>query len=83
MSRIYQQVLARNYIHVPSGRTVMLSIAYGENQSHSNDLHVPDVCYRAGGYQIEKSSRGELSTRQGAMCPSNGWSRNSTSAANR
>lgn len=67
VSRIYQQVLARNYIHVPSGRTVMLSIAYGENQSHSHDLHVPDVCYPAGGYQIEKSSRGELSTRQGAI----------------
>jgi EpsI family protein len=67
VSRIYQQVLSRTYIHGPSGRAVMLSIAYGENQSHSHDLHVPDVCYPAGGYQIEHSSRGELLLRQGSI----------------
>ena len=45
----------------------MLSIAYGEDQSHSHDLHVPDVCYPSGGFQIEKAMRGELSLRQGAI----------------
>ena len=67
ISRLYQQVLSRTYIHATSGRAVMLSIAYGENQSHSHDLHVPDVCYPAGGFQIERASRGELTLRQGSI----------------
>ncbi|HEX8989833.1 MAG TPA: EpsI family protein [Rhodocyclaceae bacterium] len=65
VSQIYQQVLARTYVDVASGRIVMLSIAYGENQTHSHDLHVPDICYPAGGFQIERSARGELATRFG------------------
>lgn len=59
-SRIYQQVLARTYIQRSTGRSVMLSIAYGENQSRSNDLHVPDVCYPASGFRIEQSKQGTV-----------------------
>src|SRR6478735_5792082 len=32
-SRLYQQVLSRTYVHGPTGRQVMLSVAYGENQT--------------------------------------------------
>lgn len=63
--RIYQQVLSRTYIHAASQRSIMLSIAYGENQNRSNDLHVPDVCYSAGGFRIERSELGEIQTAQG------------------
>jgi EpsI family protein len=63
--RIYQQVLSRTYIHAASQRSIMLSIAYGENQNRSNDLHVPDVCYSAGGFRIERSELGEIQTSQG------------------
>ena len=31
-SRIYQQVLSRTYIHAATQRSIMLSIAYGENR---------------------------------------------------
>lgn len=64
-SRIYQQVLSRTYIHAASQRSIMLSIAYGENQNRSNDLHVPDVCYSASGFRIERSELGEIQTSQG------------------
>ena len=67
VSRIYNQVLSRTYIHGPSRRAVMLSIAYGEDQSRSNDLHVPDVCYPSGGFQIKESVRSELVLRQGSI----------------
>jgi EpsI family protein len=63
--RIYQQVLSRTYIHAASQRSIMLSIAYGENQNRSNDLHVPDVCYSAGGFRIERSELGKIATAQG------------------
>lgn len=67
VSRIYNQVLSRTYIHGPSRHPVMLSIAYGENQTRSNDLHVPDVCYPAGGFQIKESVRSEMVLRQGSI----------------
>jgi len=63
--RIYQQVLSRTYIHAASQRSIMLSIAYGENQNRSNDLHVPDVCYSAGGFKIERAEQGSIETSQG------------------
>jgi EpsI family protein len=67
VSRIYHQVLSRTYIHGPTRRSVMLSIAYGEDQSHSHELHVPDVCYPSGGFQIKEASRSELVLRQGVI----------------
>jgi EpsI family protein len=63
--RLYQQVLSRTYIQAASQRSIMLSIAYGENQNRSNDLHVPDVCYSAGGFRIERSELGEIQASQG------------------
>jgi EpsI family protein len=30
----------------------MLSIAYGEDQSDANELHHPEVCYPAQGFQV-------------------------------
>ena len=65
--KIYHQVLSRTYVHPPSRRVVMLSIAYGENQSHSHDLHVPDICYPSGGFQIQSSRRTELALTQGSI----------------
>ena len=67
VSQLYQQVISRTYLNPVSGQAIMLSIAYGENQSHSHDLHVPDICYAAGGFQIKKAERGELSTPYGAI----------------
>lgn len=67
VSRIYHQVLSRTYIHGPSRRSVMLSIAYGEDQGRPHGLHVPDVCYPSGGFQIRESSRGEFTLRQGLI----------------
>jgi EpsI family protein len=67
VSHLYQQVLSRTYIHDASRRSVMLSIAYGDDQSRSHDLHVPDVCYPAGGFQIKEATNTELMLRQGAI----------------
>jgi EpsI family protein len=67
VSRIYNQVLSRTYIHGATRRSVMLSIAYGEDQSRSHDLHVPDVCYPSGGFQIKESVRSEMVLRQGSI----------------
>ncbi|PZO20603.1 MAG: EpsI family protein [Burkholderiales bacterium] len=53
---IYTQTLTRNYIDA-DGYRVMLSIAYGRNQSDNLQLHKPEVCYPAQGFKLEKLER--------------------------
>lgn len=66
LDKIYNQVLARTYIN-NRGQRVMLSIAYGGDQSDSMQVHLPEVCYAAQGFQINKTSLGQLATDYGAL----------------
>lgn len=61
INKIYDQTLTRTYIN-SRGERIMLSIAYGGNQSDSMAVHKPEVCYPAQGFQIMKSSSGIFST---------------------
>lgn len=54
INKIYNQTLTRTYIN-PKGERVMLSIAYGGDQSDTMAVHKPEVCYPAQGFQILKS----------------------------
>ena len=66
LNKIYNQVLARTYIN-NRGQRVMLSIAYGGDQSDSMQVHKPEVCYAAQGFQIKNASLGQLATDYGAV----------------
>lgn len=66
LQRLYDQTLARTYVD-RAGNRVMLSIAYGGDQSKSLQLHLPEVCYVAQGFQMLKSRPDTLSTRFGAL----------------
>lgn len=66
LDKIYNQVLARTYVN-SRGQRVMLSIAYGGDQSDSMQVHLPEVCYAAQGFQIKKASLGQLATEYGAL----------------
>lgn len=57
--QMYDQVLERTYVH-PSGQRVMLSVAYGRQQSVGLQMHRPEVCYRAGGFRVSDVTPGEL-----------------------
>jgi EpsI family protein len=48
---IYDQVLERSFIG-PDGQAVMLSMAYGSEQSAGLQLHRPEVCYQSGGFVV-------------------------------
>lgn len=52
LHQLYSQIVTRTFIHLPTGRRIMLSIAYGRDQSHENQVHKPEVCYPAQGFQI-------------------------------
>lgn len=48
----YDQVLERTYMD-DAGRRVMLSVAYGRQQSVGLQMHRPEVCYKAGGFKVQ------------------------------
>ncbi len=51
LNKIYNQTLTRTYANA-LGQRVMLSVAYGGDQSDSTRAHLPEVCYPAQGFQI-------------------------------
>ena len=61
---IYNQTLSRTYRN-ENGQLVMLSIAYGGNQSRDFQVHRPETCYAAQGFKIESKVKGLLSTLAG------------------
>ncbi len=66
LNRIYDQTLARNYIN-DKGESIMLSIAYGSNQSSSTQVHQPEMCYPAQGFQIKSMAKSFINTSRGKL----------------
>jgi len=59
IDRIYNQTLARTYRN-DAGYRIMVSIAYGGDQSDAMQLHKPEVCYPAQGFELLRKSRSEI-----------------------
>jgi EpsI family protein len=59
LSKIYSQTLSRTYANT-QGYRVMLSIAYGKNQSDALQLHKPEICYPAQGFILLTTQRGPI-----------------------
>lgn len=55
LDRIYNQTLARTYINA-QGQRIMLSVAYGGDQSDNMAVHKPEVCYPAQGFEVLASN---------------------------
>lgn len=66
LNQIYTQIVTRTYVS-SRGYRIMLSIAYGEDQRDSNQLHYPEVCYPAQGFQVTSNRRGVLETKHGEI----------------
>ena len=54
IDEIYSQTVTRTYIN-KNNEAIMLSIAYGVDQSDSMQVHKPEVCYPAQGFNLLKS----------------------------
>ena len=67
IDKLYNQTLTRTYIN-PQGYRVMLSIAYGSDQSDAKQVHKPEVCYPAQGFQLKNKQHGQLEI-QGTTIP--------------
>lgn len=53
LDKVYNQVLARTYVN-PQGYRIMLSVAYGGDQSDGMSVHRPEVCYPAQGFEVQR-----------------------------
>jgi EpsI family protein len=59
LAGIYDQVISRAYVDA-RGRSVMLSVAYGGDQSDGVRVHYPEVCYPAQGFDVVSSSKSTM-----------------------
>jgi len=51
LDALYNQLLSRSYVN-SRGDRIMVSVAYGGDQSDGTRAHRPDVCYPAQGFEI-------------------------------
>jgi EpsI family protein len=66
ISKIYNQTLTRTYVNA-NGERIMLSIAYGGDQSDDMQVHKPEICYPAQGFQILKNDTDTFSTGESSI----------------
>lgn len=59
LKQLYSQILSRTYVN-GQGQRVMLSIAYGNDQRDGLQLHYPEVCYPAQGFQLLSNRKVDL-----------------------
>lgn len=52
LDKLYNQILSRTYVNRSSGQRVMLSVAYGGDQSDGTRAHRPEICYPAQGFEV-------------------------------
>lgn len=66
-ARLYNQTVARAYVG-PGDVVVMLLVAYGNTQSDTLQLHRPEVCYPAFGFEVTSSQASQVDVG-GAQIP--------------
>jgi EpsI family protein len=66
LSKIYSQTLSRTYIN-SRRHIIMLSIAYGVDQSRDTQLHKPETCYPAQGFELKSTRPSTLQTLFGDL----------------
>jgi len=67
LNRLYSQLLDRVYVD-NAGHRIMLSIAYGADQADDSvQLHYPEVCYPAQGFQLKGNRVERVETAQGGI----------------
>lgn len=71
-SRLYDQTLERIYQNSENGTEVMMLMAHGDTQSASLQLHRPEVCYPAFGFEISGVRKLFLQLASGASLPATG-----------
>ncbi len=67
LMELYTETLARAYVHKPTGRLLMLSVAYGKDQSTDTQIHTPDACYPSQGFRVESREHHDIKIADGVV----------------
>ena len=67
LMKLYSETVSKTYLHKPTGRAIMLSIAYGRNQSTDVQIHTPEQCYPSQGFRVDSRRDHEVNTPFGAI----------------
>lgn len=67
LMRLYSETFARTFVHKPTGRLIMLSIAYGRDQSNDTQLHTPEACYPSQGFKVENRTEHSVNSDFGPI----------------
>jgi len=67
-AQLYNDTVARLYVS-PNSIPVMVVVAYGNLQNDQLQLHRPEVCYAAVGFQISASTPAELTLARNVRLP--------------
>lgn len=65
--KLYSETLSRTYINTETGERIMLSVAYGTDQSEGTKAHLPEVCYPAQGFQVLSQQKSTIMTGQNTV----------------
>ncbi|MCX9156658.1 EpsI family protein [Niveibacterium sp. 24ML] len=66
LDTLYSQLVSRVYVN-KEGRRIMLSLAYGGDQSRDTQVHKPEVCYPAQGFELLGQKKVEIKTPYGSI----------------
>ena len=66
---LYSELVGRIYRNAATGDEVMMLVAYGDTQSDLLQLHRPESCYAAVGFEILESSPMKLHLSPSAVVP--------------
>lgn len=66
LARFYTDNLSRTYVN-NKGERVMLSLAYGADQSRAMQVHKPEVCYVGQGFVIDNPAKGNTLVEGGKL----------------
>ena len=67
LKRIYSQTFARTFVNMRTGRAIMLSIAYGRDQTNDTQLHTPEQCYPSQGFRVDQTTNANIVTPFGIV----------------
>lgn len=66
LNKVYNQTLTRTYVN-SKGDRIMLSIAYGADQSDNLQVHLPEGCYRGQGFAVSNKTESMMQTLFGQI----------------
>jgi len=68
-SRIYGQTVERKYLQASSEAEIMVLLAHGDTQSSELQVHRPEICYPAFGFELSKNRVTQLPLPGGVTLP--------------